>query len=110
MGRGEKIQSTVVRLTLPEKFIICLMYATKICFSGTDPKNYKSEEKVMRMTPPRGRSFFKGAIKNLVKYGVVLRVKKRFIVLTEYGIEIALALLETNECRAAAYEVFRKIY
>lgn len=93
------VDHAVAQMTSVDKFIVYLMFANKICFQGRQPKNYKNEETIRKMCPPKVRQLF--SVKNLVRLGVVFPVPKaaNLVALEGFGIRIALELIRTGEAK-----------
>jgi len=85
------------------------MLANKVCFWGKQPKNYKSEEKLRKMCPPKVRQFFD--LKNLKRLGVVFSVPKQanLVALEGFGIIVGQKLYETGEAKKV-FEQYGKEY
>jgi len=75
LRKGEKIDNAIAQMTSIDKFITCLMLANKVCFWGQKTRNYKNEETVRRMCPPKVRQYFN--LENLKRLGVVYAVPKQ---------------------------------
>jgi hypothetical protein len=96
-------------MTSVDKFITCLMLANKICFWGKTAKNYKNQETLRKMCPPKVRQLFN--LNNLIRLGVVYEVPKtaHLAALEGFGIRVALRLHETSEAKNV-YEFYGEQY
>jgi len=94
-------------MTSVDKFITCLMLANNICFWGKTPKNYRNEETIRKMCPPKVRQLF--GLKNLKRLGVVFCVPKQanLVALEGFGIRVGQKLYETGEAKKV-YEQYGK--
>ena len=92
------VDEVIKQMTSIDKFLACLMLANGICFRGR-PKNYKNEETIRRMCPPKARQLFN--LDNLKRLGVVYVLPKRgsLVALQGFGIKVAMKLYETGEAK-----------
>lgn len=106
MSRRKTVESTITQMTSIDKFITCLMLANEICFRG-QPKNYKNEETIRKMCPPKVRQFFD--VRNLKRLGVVFSVPKKahLVALEGFGIRVGQKLYETGEAKKV-FELYGK--
>lgn len=97
--RKRTVENAIAQMTSVDKFLACLMLANGICFWGTTPKNYKNEETIRRMCPPKVRRIFN--LKNLKRLGVVFPVPKRanLVALEGFGIRVGRKLYESGEAK-----------
>jgi hypothetical protein len=97
-SKDRTVDDTIKQMTSIDKFITCLMMANGICFRG-QPKNYKREQDIRKMCPPKARQLFN--LNNLKRLGVVYAIPKqaRLIALQGFGIKVAVRLYETGEAK-----------
>lgn len=98
MPRKRTVENAISQMTSIDKFITYLMFANGICFRGK-PKNYRAEEKIRRMCPPKVRLYFN--LENLRRLGVVYPIPKKahLVALPGFGIRVALKLIGTGEAK-----------
>jgi len=107
--QSRTVDDAIKQMTSIDKLVVCLMFANRVCFQGKQPKNYKPEQTIRKMCPPKVRDLFN--LDNLRRLGVVfiLPKKHRLVALPSFGIDVAKKLYETGEAKRV-YELYGADY